>query len=257
MIINLEKKISLVTGAGRGLGESIAIQLSKAGSDIIAVSRNKKNLKDLKKKLKGKNNHFISCDLQKKNSAFKIINFLKKKNIRPDIVINNVGGNLGYTDPLISAEKFLEVFQINIGVAIDINRHVINGMKKNKWGRIIHISSISALENQGPPAYCSAKAALNAYVRSLGRYVCKDNIIMTSVMPGAVLTKGGYWDLQNKFNKKHVRQYLKNRMAINRFGKTEEISNFVTFLTSEHASFCPGSGFLVDGGQGRVFYDGS
>jgi 3-oxoacyl-[acyl-carrier protein] reductase len=112
MIINLEKKISLVTGAGRGLGESIAIQLSKAGSDIIAVSRNKNNLKDLKKKLKGKNNHFISCDLQKKNSAFKIINFLKKKNIRPDIVINNVGGNLGYTDPLISAEKFLEVLKL-------------------------------------------------------------------------------------------------------------------------------------------------
>lgn len=257
MIINLKKKISLVTGSGRGLGESIAIQLSEAGSDIIAVSRNKKNLNDLKKKLKGKNNYFLSCNLQEKNSALKIINFLKKKNIKPDIVINNVGGNLGYTDPLISAKKFIDVFHINLCVAIDINRYVINGMKKNKWGRIIHISSISALENQGPPAYCSAKAALNAYVRSLGRYVCKDNIIMTSVMPGAIFTKGGYWDLQSKFNKEHVQEYLKNRMAIKRFGRTEEISNFVTFLASEHASFCPGSGFLIDGGQGRVFYDGS
>ena len=67
-------------------------------------------------------------------------------------------------------------------------------MQKNKWGRICHISSFAALENQGPPAYCSAKAALNAYVRSVARYVAKDNVILTSVMPGAIFTQGGYWE---------------------------------------------------------------
>jgi 3-oxoacyl-[acyl-carrier protein] reductase len=256
MNIDLTSKYSLVTGAGRGIGECISVQLSKAGSKIIAISRTKKTLDDLKRKLSGNNHFFLACDMQKKNAAQKIIKYLKKININPDIVINNVGGNLGLTDPLVPSSDYEKVFHLNFNVAIDINRFVIKNMVKKKWGRIVHVSSISALENQGPPSYCAAKAALNAYTRSLGRYVSKDNVILTTVMPGAVLTKGGYWDKKNKTDKKYVKNYLKNRMAINRFGKTTEISNFVVFLASDHASFCPGSGFLIDGGQGRLFYGG-
>ena len=256
MIINLENKISLVTGAGRGIGEGICIDLAKAGSKIIAVSRNNNNLKKLKKKLYGSEHLFFSCDLEKKNSLKKVFSFLKKNKIKPDIVINNVGGNLGYTDPLAPISDFEKVFHLNFNLTVEINRFVIPSMIKKKWGRIINISSISALENQGPPSYCASKAALNAYTRSLGRYISKNNVIMTSVMPGAIMTKGGYWELKSKNDKKHVTKYLKDRMAINRFGKVEEITSFVTFLASDHASFCPGSCFLVDGGQGRVFYEG-
>ena len=256
MLINLENKVSLITGAGRGIGEGICIDLAKAGSKIIAVSRNNNNLKKLKKKLDGNDHHFLSCDLEKKNSLKKVFSFLKKNKIKPDIVINNVGGNLGYTDPLAPISDFEKVFHLNFNLTVEINRFVIPSMIKKKWGRIINISSISALENQGPPSYCASKAALNAYTRSLGRYISKDNVIMTSVMPGAIMTKGGYWELKSKQDKKHVTKYLKDRMAINRFGKVEEITSFVTFLASDHASFCPGSCFLVDGGQGRVFYEG-
>jgi len=255
MKIDLSGKIALVTGAGRGLGEAISIDLSKAGSKIIAISRNSQTLKKLKFKLKGKDNYFYTCDLQKENSVDKLINFLNKEKLNPDIVINNVGGNLGIIDPLVSSKKYKEVFHLNLNIAIDINRHVLKKMIKKKWGRIINVSSISALENQGPPSYCAAKAALNAYTRSLGRYVSKHNVIMTSVMPGAILTKGGYWDKKIKTDKSHVRKYLSDRMAINRFGKATEISSFVTFLASDFASFCPGSGFLIDGGQGRLFQE--
>ena len=255
MKVDLTGKIALVTGAGRGLGEAISIDLSKAGTKIIAISRNSKTLKNLKLKLKGKDNYFFTCDLQNKNSVNKIINYLNKKKLHPDIVINNVGGNLGIVDPLANSKKYSEVFHLNLNVAIDLNKHVLKKMIKKKWGRIINISSISALENQGPPTYCAAKAALNAYTRSLGRYVSKHNVIMTSVMPGAVLTKGGYWDEKIKTDKLHVDKYLKDRMAIKRFGKTSEISSFVVFLSSDFASFCPGSAFLIDGGQGRLFQE--
>mgnify|MGYP001180429657 FL=1 len=256
MIIDLNNKTSLVTGAGRGIGEGICLELAKSGSKIVAVSRNSKTLKELKKKLHGNDHLFFACDLEKKNSAKILINFLEKKRIKPDIVINNVGGNLGYTDPLASMNDFKKVFHLNFNLTVEINRHVIPNMTKNKWGRIINISSIAALENQGPPAYCAAKAALNAYTRSLGRFISKDNVIMTTVMPGAIMTKGGYWDLKSKHDKKHVAKYLEDRMAIKRFGNVSEISGFVAFLASDRASFCPGSGFLVDGGQGRLFYNG-
>lgn len=127
-------------------------------------------------------------------------------------------------------------------------------MKKRKWGRICHVSSIAALENQGSPHYCASKAAVNAYVRSVGRFVSKDGIIMTAVMPGPIFVEKGYWFLKKKQNSKYVKKWLKERVAINRFGKSDEISNFIVFLCSEHSSFAVGSCFLVDGGQGRSFY---
>ena len=144
--------------------------------------------------------------------------------------------------------------RLNVEVALEINRAFIPVMREKKWGRICHVSSISALENQGPPAYCAAKAALNAYVRSLGRFVCADNVILTSIMPGAIFTKDGYWDTALQERPDHVEKYLNERMATRRFGRVEEISELVAFLCSEHSSFCAGSALLADGGQGKSFY---
>jgi 3-oxoacyl-[acyl-carrier protein] reductase len=135
-----------------------------------------------------------------------------------------------------------------------INEAFIPAMINNKWGRICHVSSISALENQGPPAYCATKSALNAYVRSLGRYVAEHNVILTSVMPGAIFTDGGYWDQASVERPDHVEKYLNERMAIKRFGKLDEVANIITFMVSDLTSFTPGTSFLVDGGQGRVVY---
>ena len=116
--------------------------------------------------------------------------------------MNNLGGSLGINDPLTSSNNWEKVIYYNLFVAIEINRHIIPYMKKKKWGRICHVSSISALENQGAPSYCASKSALNAYVRSVGRFVAKDNIVMTSVMPGPVFAKGNSWDLIKKTNLK-------------------------------------------------------
>lgn len=255
MDLKLNNKIALITGAGRGIGENICSELSKEGVRIIAISRNKKNLQIMKNNLHNQNlkHEIFSVDLLKKDSEKKIKAFLKIKKLKPDIIINNVGGNLGYVDPLGDIKSWHEVFRLNLDIGIELNRSLIKNMIKKKWGRIIHISSISALENQGPPQYCAAKAALNAYIRSVGRYVSKDNVILNSVMPGAIITKGGYWDIQTS---KYKKNYLKDRMAIKRFGDVKEIGKFVCFLASELNSFSPGSNFLLDGGQGKIFYEG-
>ena len=256
MDLGIERKIALITGAGRGLGRAIARSLAREGAIVIAISRSEEHLISLIDLLPNSGHQYLSIDLEQENAVDKIDSFLKEKNIKPDIIVNNAGGNLDINDPLCSSKDWRRVLNFNFELAVEINHRYIPYMQRKKWGRICHISSIAGLENQGSPPYCAAKAALNAYVRSVGRYVSPDNVIMTSVLPGAVLTEGGYWDVASRERPEHIKNYLRNRMAIKRFGKPKEISELVTFLCSEHASFCVGTNLLADGGQGRVFYEG-
>ena len=255
MNYKISNKFALVTGASRGIGEEICKSLAKDGTTIIACSRNKKNLSKLISSLPNSEKHFsFNVDLSKRLQLNSFIKKIKHKKIYPDIIVNNLGGSLGYTDPLGPVDEWKQVMSLNVEVALELNRAFIPYMIKKKWGRICHISSVSSIENQGSPSYCASKAALNAYVRSLARYVAKHNVILTSVMPGAVYTKDGYWDRESKTNPKKVKKYLSERMAIQRFGKTSEISEIVKFLCSDLATFFVGSAILVDGGQGRSFF---
>jgi 3-oxoacyl-[acyl-carrier protein] reductase len=256
MNLGIKGKLALVTGAGRGLGEGICRSLAKEGVRILATSRTASDLERLVEDLGGSNAGHLALplDIARVNGPSELIDFVRQHKLQPEIIVNNVGGNLGFIDPLGPLDEWQKVMRLNIEVALEINRAFIPQMQAAKWGRICHVSSISALENQGPPAYCAAKAALNAYVRSLGRYVCADNVILTSVMPGAVFTKDGYWDHASQERPAHVEKYLSERMAIRRFGRIDEISELVTFLCSNQASFCVGSALLADGGQGRSFY---
>jgi 3-oxoacyl-[acyl-carrier protein] reductase len=256
MNLGIKDKLAIVTGAGRGLGEGICRSLSNEGARILATSRTAADLDRLVEQLGGKTTRHLALplDIAADDGPRRLIEFVQRHGLEPDIIVNNVGGNLAFTDPLGPLEEWKAVMRLNVEVAFEINRAFVPRMREAKWGRICHVSSISALENQGPPAYCAAKAALNAYVRSLGRYVAADNVILTTVMPGAVFTKDGYWDAASRERPAHVEKYLNERMAIRRFGRVEEISELVAFLCSDHASFCVGSCLLADGGQGRAFY---
>ena len=254
MNLGIEGKTALVTGAGRGLGAGICLSLAREGAIVVACSRTEADLEELADSLDGGGHHSAAIDLASDTGPKNLLKHLASKNLTPDIIVNNVGGNLDLTEPLVGLADWRRVMRINVEVAIELNEALVPAMRQRQWGRICHISSISALENQGPPSYCAAKAALNAYVRSLGRFVASDNVVLTTVMPGAVLTEGGYWDIASRERPEHVESYLAERMAIKRFGEVSEISELVTFLCSEHASFCVGTNVLADGGQGRVFY---
>jgi 3-oxoacyl-[acyl-carrier protein] reductase len=252
--LGINGKTALVTGAGRGLGAAISRSLAKEGVKLIICSRTKSELELLKNELSHPQNHkLIDLDLSKDLEIFQLIDFIKNSGSSIDILINNVGGTLNVNDPFQSIEDFRSVMQLNLDVAVTLNSFILPRMQEQKWGRVCHISSISALENQGPPAYCASKAALNAYIRSIGRYVAKDNVVVTGVMPGAVFTRNGYWDSATVNRSDHVKKFLNERMAIGRFGREEEISDLVAFMVSEQASFLVGSILLADGGQGRTF----
>lgn len=284
MDLQLEGKTALITASGRGLGRAIAHRLAREKVRVIINSRSQSDLEETlreiayaefeitkKKETSSRalvfdpsqslqatldpEEHIALCsDLTLNGAPEQLCQFLIANGLYPDIVVHNLGGNLNITNPLCPLEDWHKVMRVNIDVQIIMNNLLIPHMIKKKWGRICHISSISGLENHGPPSYCAAKAALTAYVRSLGRYIAKDGVVMTSVLPGAVFTENGYWDEASKKRPDHVERFLKERMAIQRFGSPEEIADVVAFLCSHSASFCVGSAFVADGGQGRSFY---
>lgn len=257
MDLGIAGKKALVTASSRGLGRGIAQTLAAEGAKVAIAARNQGDIEEVMASIGGETSGHvgIQIDLIPDGSPQTLVQSLKSANFWPlDIAVHNLGGTLEIGDPFCDIKDWRRVWRINLEVALELNAEILPSMQEREWGRVVHISSIAALENQGPVPYCSVKAALTAYTRSMGRVVAPDGIVMTSVLPGAVFTEGGYWDISSVERPEHVKKYLADRMAIHRFGRVDEISGAVAFLCSDHASFCVGSSVPIDGGQGRGFF---
>jgi NAD(P)-dependent dehydrogenase (short-subunit alcohol dehydrogenase family) len=256
MDLGIKGRRALVTGGGRGLGRSIASTLAAEGAHVAVVSRTARDVESLVEEMGGEAaGHFgVAMDLNPDEGPRTLLDHLANDFGPVDIVVHNMGGTLDISDPYCSIADWRRIWRHNIEVALELNLELLPAMSERGWGRAVHISSIAGMENQGPVPYGAIKAALTAYTRSMGRVVAKDGIIMTTVLPGAVFTAGGYWDSAATDRPEHVNQYLEDRMAIHRFGRPDEIGGVVTFLCSELASFCVGSIIPVDGGQGRSYF---
>ncbi len=252
MDLGISGKKALVTAGGRGIGRSIAACLAREGVQLAVVARTQADLDGFRIQY-GPEHVGLACDLNADGAPEQLVANLVRQFGYPDIIVHNLGGTLGITDPFCSIADWRRVYRFNLEIAIEVNLLLVPHMQQQKWGRVVHVSSIAALENQGTVPYCSIKAALNAYVRSFGRYVSADGVNISALMPGAVFTEGGYWDNASRERPEHVKKYLAERMAIRRFGTPDEIGLMAAFLCSEHASFIVGSAVLVDGGQGRAF----
>lgn len=251
MNIDLNKKIALVTGGATGLGKGIALALAKSNARVIITSRDKKKLKETLKSL-GKESSGYNFDLTKDHDLDQLYKKIKKIYGGVDIIVNNIGHTLGIKDPFANYRDFERVMKVNFLTTVKVNNKFIKGMKKNKWGRIINITSLAGTEVSGPSSFNASKAALTAYTRSVGRQLAveKQNIVMTAVAPGVIPTEDGHWNPKN-INSKHAKNYLKNRTALGRFGTIDEVTGIIVFLSSEKASFFHGSILQPDGGHSR------
>jgi NAD(P)-dependent dehydrogenase (short-subunit alcohol dehydrogenase family) len=257
MNLGIEGKRALVTGAGRGIGRAAALALAREGVKVAVVSRTAVDIRSLVDGMGGESRgHWgAAMDLSPEGAPVELMKRLEKADFGPvDIVVHNLGGTLGITDPFCPIADWRRVWRLNAEVGIELNSLLLPGMQKRGWGRVVMVSSISSMENHGPVPYCSTKAALTAYARSMARFLAPSGVVMTAVLPGAVLTEKGYWDTASRENPEHVRKFLADRMAIHRFGKPEEIGEAIAFLCSEHSSFFVGSIVPIDGGHGRGFF---
>ncbi|MDR3425549.1 MAG: SDR family NAD(P)-dependent oxidoreductase [Alphaproteobacteria bacterium] len=255
MDLNIKGRKALVTGAGRGLGRAIATSLAREGAIIAAVARTQADVENLVESIGGtKAGHrALALDLMPEGAPAQLMDRLQDFGDL-DIVVHNVGGTLDISDPFCSTDQWRAVYRFNFEIAVELNGYFLPGMRQRKWGRVCHVSSISAMENHGPVPYCAMKAALTAYTRSMGGVVAPDGVVLTAVLPGAVFTEKGYWDIASHERPEHVKKYLTERQRIGRFGRPEEIGNCVAYLCSDLASFNTGSIVPIDGGQGRGYF---
>lgn len=249
MEFDLKGKRVLIIGASRGIGKAIAEGFAKEGSKIVAVARSEKIMKDVRLNCMGlgaASFDFSICDIMKIDTKQFAAELLEQYG-HFEVIVHNVGGSLVSRDYLSGAEEWNYALKFNATAAIDMNSVLIPPMIKRKYGRVIHISSISAVMLRGNPLYASAKAFLNAYVTTTGRMLAKDGVVMCSVMPGAVSFPGSYWDKFIQEGHPRVQDFLRHHQAINRFGTPKEIADVVLFMASDAASFMAAANIPVDG----------
>lgn len=251
MDLGISGKLALVTGAGRGIGRSIAIELSREGAVVVAVSRSPESLKSLHAEMSvtGGHHRTICVNLAEAGAPSSVAHSVVRDVGVPDIVIHNLGGSLGVTDPLAGWQEWQKVWRFNVGVPVEMNTVLIPQMVEKKWGRIVHVSSSAASTFQGYPAYVSAKAALNAYVRTVGRAMANANIVMSAVAPGPIFGEGRYLARLEREDPAAWAEYVRHHLPIGRLGRPEEIATAVVFLCSKLASFAVSAIVPVDGGS--------
>ena len=218
----MKRKTALITGSSRGIGKSIKEILNKDGIDVISTSRDELDL----------------------SSPKSIDEFLSQLTTHIDIVINNAGIlKVGQHDE-ISTDDFHEVFQVNVVAPFKLISGLVEGMKHQKFGRIVNISSIWGQKSkEGRTLYSSSKAALDALTRSLAIEFASYNILINSVAPGYIET-----DMLKQYNTEKELLKIKDTIPMKRFGKKIEIAELVKFLCSENNSYITGQILTIDGG---------
>lgn len=252
MNLNLENKVVFVTGSSRGIGLSIAKSFLCEGAKVILNGRSKKELDVALNFCDSSNANAIVADLTRASDIDNLIKKIIDLYGQLDILVCNIGSGRSVPPGEESSEEFLRVFEINFLTASNIIQAVRPIMNK-KNGSITCISSICGLEviDGAPLTYSIAKAALNSYVKGIARPLSKEGIRINAIAPGNILFDGSVWDKKNKDFPLEVKKMLSKNVPLGRFGKPEDISNMVLWLSSDCAKFVTGSIFRVDGGQVR------
>lgn len=244
-----DRKCALVTGCGKGIGRAVAYKLAENNFDLVLVSRSKQKLEETSSEAGAFGGIVASLELDLMNYSDleQLLEFLDSESHPVDVVVNNLGGSLA-TAPMASVADWYAVWQFNVGIAHAINLACIPEMQRRKWGRIVHLSTLSATTFAGYPAYVSAKCAVEGYVKSMSRHLFPLGIVLSAVAPGAISVEGKYLAQIEKEDPPRLQQWLAEETYTTRLGQTSEVAEVVAFLASEEAGYMAGSIVSVDGG---------
>ena len=245
-MFDLSGKVALITGASRGIGQSISIILAQSGAHVICVSRNINDVQSVADKIT--NQKFVasavSCDISSTNNVTELVKDIIEKHGRIDILINNAGITSDNLLMRMSEDDWDNVLNVNLKAAFTAIKAASLTMIKQRSGRIINISSVVGLMgNAGQVNYAASKAGLIGMTKSVAREFASRGITANCIAPGYIET-----EMTNKL-KDEVKSSLNEQIPLGRIGNVEDIAYAVAFLASDEASYITGQTLAVDGGM--------
>ena len=233
-------KIVLVTGASRGIGLEAAKHFSKEGYKVIGTSRGDFNLGEL---IGDERAISAQLDLMSKESIKNLFAELKSEDLLPSVLVNNAGITKDQLFLRMKDEDWDDVIETNLNGLFRVTKAFIKPMVKNKFGRVINISSVAGLMgNSGQVNYSSSKSAMVGFSRSLAKELGSRNITSNVVAPGFIET-----DMTTFLNDDEKVEVSKN-IPMKRFGNVQDVAKCIVFLASDEANYITGQTISVDGG---------
>jgi 3-oxoacyl-[acyl-carrier protein] reductase len=244
--IDLGGMTAIVTGGSRGIGRQISMSLADAGADVaIIYAFNEKAALEVEKEIKNKGRKALifKCNVSDEEDVNKTVNRIYSEFGRIDILVNNAGTTRDNLILRLSSEEWDKVLETNLKGAFLVTKYTLKYMLKDRFGRIINISSVAGINgNIGQANYVSSKAGLIGFTKVVAMEYGSRNINANAIAPGFIET-----EMTKSLSEKIKEEFLK-RVANKRIGKPEDVANLVVFLVSPLASYITGSTFVVDGG---------
>ena len=238
-------RTAFVTGASRGIGKSIALDLGKNFKVIVGFSNSQDKANKVVDEINksGGESLAVQLDIGDRASVDNAFLEIEEKYDHVDILVNNAGIAKDNILPRMKDEEWNDVIQTNLTGNFYTSQRAIKKMIKNKWGRIIFISSVVGISgNQGQANYAASKAGLIGLSKSISREVGSRNITSNVIAPGYIETDmTSFIDSENKEN-------IIEQLSIKRMGKPEDIANMVSFLSKDESEYITGQVIPIDGG---------
>lgn len=242
----MENKITLVTGASRGIGQAIALKLGQLGAVVIGTATTESGTNTINQYLEkaGAKGIGITLNVNDTVQINNTIQIIREKFGEVEILVNNAGVTRDNLLVRMKDEEWDEVIETDLKSVFRLSRAVLRAMMKARYGRIINISSVvGAMGNMGQTNYAAAKAGIFGFSKSLAREVGSRNITVNCVAPGFIDTDMTR-SLPDEFQ-----QNLIQHVPLGRLGRTEEVASAVAFLASSAAGYITGTTLHVNGGM--------
>ena len=243
----LTGKVALVTGAGRGIGREIALTLARNGATVIVnYNGSRERAEEVVESIEaeGGNAEAIQCNVADFEASAQMVKDVLGKYGKVDILVNNAGITRDNLIMRMSEQDYDAVLDTNLKGAFNMIRHLSKAFLKQRYGKIINISSVSGvMGNAGQSNYSASKAGLIGLTKSVARELASRNVCVNAVAPGFIETE------MTEVLSDNVKDNLKNLIPLGKMGTARDVADLVLFLAGKNADYITGQVIHVDGGM--------
>ncbi len=245
-MLAIDGKVALVTGATRGIGKAIALQLASQGAVVIGTATSDSGAQSITETLKGAGNAGIGMvlNVSSAESVDATLKAIVEAFGAPTILVNNAGITRDNLLMRMKNDEWDDVVNTNMSSIFRMSKGCLRGMTKARWGRVVNISSVvGSMGNMGQANYAAAKAGVEGFSRAMAREVASRNVTVNSIAPGFIAT-----DMTEALGDEQ-KDVLRKQIPLQRLGAPEDIANIVGFLASDAGAYITGETIHVNGGM--------